>query len=1059
MGKNTLTIIRRALNIAMSLFLLVGLFSISGVAVKAAETVISDGATYYPGDVISAGEGKTVELKMNDNDTHVKIGDNVVATLASGENQPYHDTENNKYCFDVIVGEDTHVIKFDANDKGKPVAIKASLSDEVYRFSPVYSSDSGTTAVESVSVTPKEVTITLGAADSQAQLTATVSPEGTTAEIVWTSGDEQVATVTDSGVVTGLKAGSATITATAGDKSDTCIVNVAENAPISAPHTITIGDVTGDGTVAVEDGKTQESAPNLVKLIVTPEEGGKLESLIVSADSGQSVTVSDNSFTMPASNVTVSAVFVRDSTPVSDKPVPSNVHWYNGDNYYLVHYGIWEEPEDETGCITGYEATVYSEDRSKSLTISGADIRNVEPGVKGADFSDFIEENGSGTYLFEVKTKYYDTTSSPGFTSDSCSFVTLSISMKTVDKDGSALDEQGGNVWAENKTYGSGETVNTKVQYLLPSSPLNEYELVAQPDTRYKVKEVKLNGTDVEVSQDRKTTVSAVISDDTTLDVVFEKDEEDVSVIVDACTGHSELAAELAAVFDGQYDVSYTPGETNITITDWPGASSKHDVIFKLSLLMDDYLQPSPLSPVVDNNEVLYTSSGGLGLHELDYYADDEAISEENSRSVNTPVNNNDVYYLHWVKPVTEGSFTITPPKCGTTITAITVQDPITGEEILIRQDPLPVITAETGSSMVIEEGYSIPVNYWVESDGKTGFSGTIKGGESYSARFMLSTKFGYYINPDSVDNLNVLVNGEKAEVKIAEETYSSPAYVYVVATVEAEHDWEEPTYTWAEDDSTCTGTVECKHFDTCGGAKTETVQSQQIVPVPPTETKPGVIVIVAELHEPFDPQIKFNELSPLSKKYTAVKGIGGVYTKGSNTSLVFEIKANQDDPETINLFKWIAVDKKTVDKTKYSTSPGSVVIDLKPEYLEKLPVGGHTLSVYFKDSLDPVDIPFTVKEKASGGSPSKKPAAPVDNVVTCQMAGYPSNYSWNEAAKACQPGYLDAGGNFHPYRTPSRIIPNTSDRDIMIHAWIAMLSITIGLFCGVKLLHEDWEV
>ena len=74
-------------------------------------------------------------------------------------------------------------------------------------------------------------------------------------------------------------------------------------------------------------------------------------------------------------------------------------------------------------------------------------------------------------------------------------------------------------------------------------------------------------------------------------------------------------------------------------------------------------------------------------------------------------------------------------------------------------------------------------------------------------------------------------------------------------------------------------------------------------------------------------------------------------------------------------------------------------------------------------------------------------------------MAGYPSNYSWNESAKACQPGYIDAGGTFHPYRTPSRIIPNTSDRDIMIHAWIAMLSITIGLFCGVKLLHEDWEV
>ena len=74
-------------------------------------------------------------------------------------------------------------------------------------------------------------------------------------------------------------------------------------------------------------------------------------------------------------------------------------------------------------------------------------------------------------------------------------------------------------------------------------------------------------------------------------------------------------------------------------------------------------------------------------------------------------------------------------------------------------------------------------------------------------------------------------------------------------------------------------------------------------------------------------------------------------------------------------------------------------------------------------------------------------------------MAGYPANYAWNESAKACQPGYLDAGGNFHPYRTAVKPLPNTSDRDIMIHAWIAMLSVTIGLFCAIKLLHEDWEV
>ena len=94
---------------------------------------------------------------------------------------------------------------------------------------------------------------------------------------------------------------------------------------------------------------------------------------------------------------------------------------------------------------------------------------------------------------------------------------------------------------------------------------------------------------------------------------------------------------------------------------------------------------------------------------------------------------------------------------------------------------------------------------------------------------------------------------------------------------------------------------------------------------------------------------------------------------------------------------------------------------------------------------------------KSSGGGSSNRQLTPVDNVVTCQMAGYPAEYSWNEAAKACQPGYIDAAGNFHPYKRSS--VPNTGDMDLTIFAWIAMLAMTLAMYCGVKLLHEDWEV
>ena len=58
-------------------------------------------------------------------------------------------------------------------------------------------------------------------------LTATVKPDDTTDTVEWESSDPEVATVED-GTVTGVKEGTATITATAGEKSATCTVTVVE---------------------------------------------------------------------------------------------------------------------------------------------------------------------------------------------------------------------------------------------------------------------------------------------------------------------------------------------------------------------------------------------------------------------------------------------------------------------------------------------------------------------------------------------------------------------------------------------------------------------------------------------------------------------------------------------------------------------------------------------------------------------------------------------------------------------------------------------------------------
>ena len=65
-----------------------------------------------------------------------------------------------------------------------------------------------------------------------AQLTAVVTPDNAADKTVtWTSSDEKIATVAD-GKITAVAPGTATITATAGDKSATCTVTVAKEAQI-----------------------------------------------------------------------------------------------------------------------------------------------------------------------------------------------------------------------------------------------------------------------------------------------------------------------------------------------------------------------------------------------------------------------------------------------------------------------------------------------------------------------------------------------------------------------------------------------------------------------------------------------------------------------------------------------------------------------------------------------------------------------------------------------------------------------------------------------------------
>jgi hypothetical protein len=83
-----------------------------------------------------------------------------------------------------------------------------------------------TIPVESITVEPPVLTLIMTETES-ATLTAKVLPaDATDPAVTWSSDNEEVATVDANGVVTAHKAGSAIITATAGEKTATCPVTV-----------------------------------------------------------------------------------------------------------------------------------------------------------------------------------------------------------------------------------------------------------------------------------------------------------------------------------------------------------------------------------------------------------------------------------------------------------------------------------------------------------------------------------------------------------------------------------------------------------------------------------------------------------------------------------------------------------------------------------------------------------------------------------------------------------------------------------------------------------------
>ena len=235
---------------------------------------------------------------------------------------------------DITVGDVTYRIPADVYNTAKDaIANATTVADVLSAYNTALEAQVEVTPVTGVSVTPAQATIRVG---NTTTIKAIVTPDDATEKAVtWTSSDDTVATVDSNGVVTGVKVGTATITATTIDGSfaATCEVNVNRKHSSSsssggggssvAKYGVTISD-SKNGAVTASAAKAETGD----KVILTPkaDEGYVLDKITAKDKDGKEVKLKAEkdgtySFTMPKGGVTVDTTFKQaEGTASTDKP-------------------------------------------------------------------------------------------------------------------------------------------------------------------------------------------------------------------------------------------------------------------------------------------------------------------------------------------------------------------------------------------------------------------------------------------------------------------------------------------------------------------------------------------------------------------------------------------------------------------------------------------------------------------------------------------------------------------------------------------------------------------
>lgn len=106
---------------------------------------------------------------------------------------------------------------------------------------------------------------------------------------------------------------------------------------------------------------------------------------------------------------------------------------------------------------------------------------------------------------------------------------------------------------------------------------------------------------------------------------------------------------------------------------------------------------------------------------------------------------------------------------------------------------------------------------------------------------------------------------------------------------------------------------------------------------------------------------------------YDCIEGDGASWQQGSGNPLEFTFRYGDKPDDNANRtfvkFEKLLLDDEVLDAANYETKSGSLIVNLKPEYLEGLAVGGHKLTAVFSNGK--ADAHFNVTKAGAAGTTS----------------------------------------------------------------------------------------